>query len=472
MKNFFIKYYGDKRFWKTVLRLALPIAIQNLLVSSFSLVDTLMVGALGDLPLSAVGMAGQWGWLFNLFLFGICSGGALFVSQYWGTKDEDSIRRVYGILIASVSILSIVFFAIAFIFPDKVMYIFNKDPKVISEGVGYLRIASFSYLAVALNNALGTMLRSTENVNVPMYSSFFTTIANVILNYAFIFGKFGLPALGVEGAAIATVISSWLGPITIMLIAFMQKSLITRPPLKASRAFTVEFIKRITPAAINEALWGLGTICLNIIFSNYGLEEFAAVTILRTFENVAFVFFVGLCHACCVVVGKYIGEGKIDEAINDSNRFTTLVITAGAILGALIAIFRAPLVSIFNMGAEISDHTLNMAMILMPVYAAELPFKNIPYVQIAGVFRSGGDTMIGVKYDLICLWLIAFPMTLLSAYVFKFPFPLIYASMFIGEDIVKSILCIRYFKKEKWIRPVTSQGLESLEKRKRSKQGL
>ncbi len=197
------KYVGDRGFWKITLSLALPIAFQNMLTSSFSLVDTLMVSLLGDISLAAAGMAGQWSWLLNIFLFGVSSGAAIFISQYFGVDDRRGIHRTAGIAVASGLVLGGIFMLSACVFPEYVMRIFGKEAAVIKEGAAYLRIAGFSYFAVVINGVWSAVLRSTAQVKLPMYVSLFTTVENAVLNYLLIFGGFGLPGLGIRGAALA-----------------------------------------------------------------------------------------------------------------------------------------------------------------------------------------------------------------------------------------------------------------------------
>ena len=193
-----------------------------------------------------------------------------------------------------------------------------------------------------------------------------------------------------------------------------------------------------------------------------GYEYFAAVTILRSFENIAFVFFVGLCNACNVMVGKSIGKGRIKEGVEDSKRFAFLVPAIAVLISVLIISLRYQLVGIFNMGNNISDVTLNSAVIIMTIYACELPIIMIPYIQIVGIFRSGGDTVTGVKYDLGCLWLISLPATLIAVHLIKVPFVVAFAIMYIFEDYIKAFFCIRHYKSKRWLKPVTEEGRTAL----------
>lgn len=457
---------GGKRFWGSVLSLGIPIAVQNLLTSSFVLVDTLMVGQLGDISLAAVGMAGQWSWFLNMVLFGICSGASVFFAQFFGEGNLKGVVKTYGIASSSSVLVALVFAVLGYVFPKQVISIFNRNPDVLDAGVRYLKIAVFSYPAIALNMIACTVLRSTKRVKLPMYVAFFTTIANAFLDYGLIFGAFGFPKLGIEGAAIATVISSWSGPVIIYLVMALTRDDVLFAPVREMFGFTgrmiAEFYKKAFPVILNESLWGLGTICYNIIFSNLGYEYYAAITILRTFENIAFSFFVGLNNAGCVMVGQDIGAGNIKRALTDARRFMFLVPAAGVVIGILIAFFREPLIHIFNMGGNISEKTLAAAMGIMLVYAIELPVRNIPYVTIVGVFRSGGDTKTGMKYDFLCLWGISLPVTFLAAFVFKIPFVFVFACSYVFEDYLKSVLCLLHFASKQWLKPVTETGKTAL----------
>ena len=451
----------DKGFWKMTLSLAIPIALQNMLVASFGLVDTLMVGQLGDVSLSATGMAGQWSWLLNMVMFGISSGAAVFISQYWGTKNLTGIRRVTGIAISVGAIISLAFMLTGLILPEAIIGIFNKTPEVVSEGASYLRVACLCYPALAVNMILSSTLRSAEHPKLPMTTSIISAVANAILNYILIF-----PAgLGVTGAAIATVISMWLNTLLLTALSAARKNILFAP-LKEYFSFKMhdvgEFFKKATPVIINETMWGMGTVAYNVIFSNMGYEEYAAITIVRTFENIAFCFFIGLCSACCVMVGKSIGAGEIREGIRESKRFMILMPVAAAIVGALVIIFRAPLVSLFNLGSNISEFTITTAQNIMIIYAVWAIVRNIPYLTVVGIFRPGGDTTTSMITEIGALWLFAVPMTFVAAFVWELPFLAVYAVMYLCEDIPKAVIFLIYWRSGKWIRPVTEAGKKGL----------
>lgn len=462
----FKKYFGDMGFWRIALKLAFPVAMQNLLTSSFILVDTIMVGQLGDLSLSAVGMAGQFGWFLNMITFGMCSGAAVFISQYWGAKDTAGIRRTYGIAVVSVCLISALFFVIGLLFPEGVVRIFNREPDVVEAGAAYLRIACWSYLATGVNMVFCIVLRSTENVKLPMYVSLVTTVLNAFMDYGLIFGAFGMPEMGIRGAALATVISAWAGPVLILAVSAIQRNMLISP-IKELFGFNkrsiAEYYEKATPVIINETLWGLGTLLFSVIFANLGYQYYAAVTIFRTFENIAFVFFIGLCNASSIMVGKNVGAGHIKRAVEDSRRFVLFVSLCSVLTGVLIIIFRFQLASVFNLSGSITPETLKLTASLLLVYGIELPVRNLPYILIVGTFRPGGDTKIGMKLDLLSLWLCSVPLTTLAAFVFKLPFIAVFAIMYVAEDYLKVILCIKHYFTYSWLRPVTDQGIKGLE---------
>ncbi len=460
-----LKLLNDKGFWKTTLRLATPIVLQNILISSFTLADTLFVSQLGDVSLSAVGMIGQWGWLLNMVLIGISSGTSVFIAQYWGIKEIKKINMTCGIAMVSAIVISGLFTLFSLLFPTTVVNIFNDNSNVVAEGTSYLLIVSFSYPAIAITNILSSVLRSVELVKLPTFVSVITTILNIFLDYGMIFGKFGFNKMGIKGAALATSISAWVGVILILLVSFVTKNILYAP-LKNTFGFKWSdiklFYKKALPVIFNETMWGAGTFIFNIIFGHIGHEYFAAITILRSFENIAFVFIIGICNACSIMVGKSVGKGKIERGVQDTKRFLVIFPVISIIIAVIIYVFRAEFIGIFNIGNNISDVTLSSAMSIMAFYAFEFTIRQIPFLMIVGIFRSGGDTVTGVKYDLFTLWGLSIPATLIAVYVLNVPFTVAFAVMYIFEDYVKSIMCLKYYKSMKWIKPVTSEGKEGL----------
>lgn len=458
-------YFGDRGFWRDTVRLALPIAVQNMLASSFSLIDTLMVSRLGDLALSSVGMAGQWSWFLNLITFGVASGMSVFGSQYRGVKNHAAMRRVLGLSLLIILCVSAVFTVSAAVFPTAIISIFNKTPAVIESGTAYLKIACISYPAVGLTVILSTFLRTIEQPRVPMYVSLFTTALNAFLNYTLIFGHFGAPALGVRGAAVATCISSWTGPVLLLAISLVQHNHMVRHPrdlVSFTRQDAAAFVRRAFPVVLNETVWALGTLALQSIYSNMGYEYYAAVSIVKTFMELSFAFIVGLGNACVIMVGKSVGAGRIEQCLRDAKRFSLLVPLGTAVIGLMMILLRRPLISIFTFGDNISDLTIQTALFITLFVAIELPLRNIPYIQIVGIYRSGGDTLYGMLCDVGTLWVFAVPVAFLAANVWHLPFVWVYMLAYLTEDVPKVVICLQRFFSKKWLKPVTPEGIAGL----------
>ena len=455
MKKFFATFKSafSLSFLKVMLPLAVPIALQNLLMSSFQLVDTLMIGQLGEVAIASVGSAGRVLNFIGIVFFGFASGGAVFLAQYWGSRDFEKMSRTYGLLLACNVPIAIIFGLICMLIPEKVMRIMTNDASMIETGADYLRIASVSFLGSALSQTFSTALRCSEEVKIPLISSLCAVIMNAILNYIFIFGKLGIPALGVRGAAIATSISSLVNAGMMLLLSIKKKNILMSS-LKETFGFDLHFAKqffrRALPVVLNEGLWVTASTGYDVIFGRMGSENYSALTIFRTVEGICFTFFIGICNACNVMVGKAIGAGDREKAIDYANRYMLLFPVVSLFIGLCAIALSNPILNLFKL-TPAGRHT---AWLLIFIFGLELALRNVPYISIVGIFRGGGDTKSGMYYDLPVMFLFALPLTAVCGLVFKLDFVLVYLIMLLSEDIIKSILCIRRYLSKKWIMPV------------------
>lgn len=446
--------FSDRSFWRSTLLLALPIALQNLLSSSLSIIDNVMIGQLGDIAVGAVGEAAQVAFLINIFLFGVTAGGAVFAAQYWGRKDTAGIHRTYGLVMLCCIGLSTVAAVLVSSFPHVVLGLYTNSKPIIELGSQYLRVAAFSYIGIAINLGFCTILRSVEQVRLPVIANLISVAVNIVFNAVLIFGLLGFPKLGVVGAAIATVIASFVNPIVVFTVSFFKRYVLRCPLRELFRfptGFVRQFFKIALPVFVNEALWALGVAGTNMVFGRMGESNIAALTIARTVENIAFVLIIGLCNACGVMIGKSIGEGENERAKTYAKRFTLLVPAVCVGVGLLIVLLRSPILSLFALSAEAVD----TAMALLLMYGLECPLRNLPYISIVGIFRPGGDTRTGMLYDMPCLWCIALPLTIVLGLIVKLPFLTVYLLMLLSEDIPKSILCVRHTLSGRWVKSVT-----------------
>lgn len=445
-----------KDFWRASVTLAIPIALQNLLISSASLIDTAMIVPLGNVALSAVGVAGRFTFLLNLIAFGFCSGAASLISQYWGINDRKHIHNTFYFTMAISIVASALFAAALLLFPGASIAIFGPEADVAAEATEYLKIISFAFPFIMFAQVACAALRATENVIVPLVSSFVCVIVNTSLNFCLISGNLGFPALGVRGAAIATLIASIVQAIIVLLFMIFGKNVIKANvinALKLDKAFLSCYFKTVAPVLLNETMWAVGTNVYVMVLSRQGTEEYSAYTIFETIQQLFFVFFKGISHASAILVGKAVGRGDHDEAFNLANNFLVLTPIFGVILGVILILIRNPLLSLFDIETV---RAFNIASSLLVIFGLWLGMRMIPYTAICGIFRAGGDTRIGCIFEICTIYLVGIPAVYLSGMVLSLPFAVTVGVMFVAEDLPKGIMCIIYFIKRKWIHQVTN----------------
>lgn len=447
-------YFGDRDFLRRALTIALPIMLQELLTSSFSLVDTLMIGQLGSNALAAVGYGTSWNALINVLVFGLSSGSAIFFAQYWGAEDEKGIHRAYGLALTAATLVSLAAMLVTSLAPEWVLFLFTDDAAAAAEAVPYLRFVGLTYPAMALSMVVGTLLRSTERVILPLIGSLVGVGTNIFLNYSLIYGHFGMPRLGIAGAAIGSAISGWLN-LAVMLILGKALKTLAIARLRDLFSFHADFVRsyfRISlPVLANETLWGVGTMVLNMIYGHIGTDEFAALTAFRTIDSFTVTAFSALAHAAAAMIGKQVGAGNLDRAYREGKAFQCWTPILGGSLTLLVLLFRHPLAAIYAQ----PPHVEAIIVGLMTVVSATYVIRYFPFIQIVGVFRGGGDTKTGTILDFIGVWVISIPLALVGGLWLKLPFIGIYAAIVLLDALVKFIAGTAYFVSKKWIRPVT-----------------
>lgn len=443
-------------FYKKMFSLAIPIALQQLLTSCAQLVDTAMTVGLGNVSTAAIGVAGRWGFLLNLALFGISSGTATMTAQFWGINNRRSIRHSYGIgLILSLAVGALYTVSVLAI-PEQMMRVFTSEEEVIAAGVQYLQAVAPYGIFVAISLVTSTVMRSTEDVHTPLACSIASVATNTVLNYILIYGKLGFPALKLRGAAIATVIGMVVQAVLLFVIGNAKKNIIHAPIgefFKKDIEFFKKFLRVCAPIMLNELLWGVGTNVYAMVYARQGSENYAAYTIFSSIEQIAFVFFVGICHACSIMTGKAVGAGKADEAYSMGKRFIKLVPLLGVLTGVAIIFLRNPLLRILPIETE---GARQMTSMLLLIYSLWIGVRNISYVCVVGIFRAGGDTKIGMFLDIGTLFLLSIPIVTTLGFLTDVPFYVLIIAMYIAEDTPKSLLCLIRFKSRKWIKQLTA----------------
>ncbi|GHU57784.1 MATE family efflux transporter [Spirochaetia bacterium] len=445
--------FKDKGFYRGLFTLAVPIMLQNLINSFVNVLDTVMIGRLGTVEIAAVGLGNQFFFLFNMFLFGICSGGAIFTAQFWGKRDIQGIRKNTGVcLVLALGTAALFTLAVLF-FPEVILGVYSRDPAVIKAGAAYLHTLAPSFFPYAVSFVFILVLRSIERVRLPMVSSILALVINLLLNYLFIFGFGPIPAMGVVGAAIATVCARYTEMIILVVVSYGRRYPMAGPVrefLGFNAPFFQRFLKIALPVIVNEMLWSLGVTAQNIIMARTNTEAIAAFNITNTVSQLTWVVFIGLGNGAAVLVGNKIGEGDEATARDYAARATLFApLVAAAVAFILIPLSRL-LPFLFNVNPGVIEITSVMFILL----ACSYPFRAFNMTMIIGVCRAGGDTVFCGIYDLIFMWLVSLPLAAAATFIFHAPVWLIYL-LITMEDPLKMILGIWRLKSGKWLNNVT-----------------
>ena len=448
-----------KSFIRAVLTIAIPVALQNLLTTTGSMVDTMMLAPLGENVVGSVGLCAQFSSLMFSCYWGFVGGGMLFFGQYWGAKDHDGVNRSFGLTATCMMIVAAVFCVLATCFPHLVMRLYTDKTVLHDIGIDYLRIVGFSYPLMIFSMALSAMLRSTEKVKIPMYGAFAAVGTNMFMNWVLIYGKFGLPAMGVRGAALATVIAQ-----VVNLSVILIQAKVKRDPFVFSykkhfiwtKESVREYFIKCFPIICNELFLGVANMIINIILGRQSVQAIAATAVFRTLEGFVIGFFAGFSNAASVLVGKEVGAGNLELAYQRAKRM--LILCDTAIFGAclfLLAIHK-PLFTAMSLSGE--SFTICTGMLCIYSVVALIRMCNWT---TNDTYRSAGDAAYGTILEITFMYLMVLPCVYFSGIVFKAPYLIIFACCFVDEPI-RFTLMIRHLISGKWVKPVTPQGRDAL----------
>ena len=443
------EYYNDPEYFPNIRKIAIPVIIQQLTFSGLNMLGVVFVGQKGEVSVAAVGLAGQLAFLLNLVHFGIISGAAMFTAQFWGRQDVPNLRRVLGLCLILAVSASLIFFVLAQFLPAQILSIYTKDAEVIALGTSYVRVFSWTYLFFAVTFSYALVMRSTGDVRTPTTISVSALLLSTFLSYSLIFGKFGFPELGIQGAAVAAVVARALECVALISIIYIRKSPVAaswRELTNFDRAFVGKVIKPMLPVIINELFWALGITTYNAIYGRMGTEAFAAMNIVSTIEQLAFVIFIGIGNATSVLVGNRIGAGKEDEAYVYAGRSLGLGLVGGMLIGLLLQLVKVPVLSLYNVSPEVIENAGNVINVI--TFFLWVRVNNMTIV--VGILRAGGDTRFSMFIDGFIIWLVGVPMAYLGANVWHLPVYLVYLCA-MSEEATKWILGINRYFSRKWI---------------------
>ena len=442
------------KFLKTIFRTAFPIAMQFFLGSAVNLIDVVMIGSLGDAAVAASGGANQIFFLLNLMLFGINSGASVFLSQFWGTQDLKNVRRTMGMMYLLGAGVAALFTVGAVAAPRLLVSFYVHEEPALTMGASYLRIVGIGYPVTALSMILSMVCRCTGDVSIPTRASLLSIGINVVGNSLLIFGLCGFPALGLAGAAIATVIARTAECLFLVITVYKNKlpgAAKLREMFAFDRDFIKHYVKTAWPVLLNETLWSVGTSLYSVAYGLLGTEALAAVQIANTAIQLLFVFTRGLSNACGIFVGRTVGAGDREQAIDYGYRFAILLPVTGLVTGLVMIAIHPLFLALYRVSAQ----TLAMAKTLLILQALLLTFKADSMALVVGIFRAGGDTLFACLLDTGTVWLAGVPLAFLGAWLGA---PLWVVALLVScDDIAKVAIGFVHLFREKWVKNVTAQ---------------
>lgn len=443
----------NKIFLRNVAVLVIPIALQNLINAAVSAADVIMLGRVSEYALSGASLGGQVQYIMMLIFFGLTSGASVLIAQYWGKKDMKSIEKVLGIAMRFALVIGTLFTVAAFFFAEQIMYIYSNDAMVVSEGVKYIRIVCFSYIIFAFNMVYLNTMRSMERVVVSTVVYSISLVVNIIVNALLIFGLFGLPKLGVVGAAIGTLVARIIEFVIVLIydrrfnnvLKFRLSYLFER-----DKVLLRDFIVFSIPVVINELMWGLGTSTNTGILGNLGASVSAASSVAQTLRQLATVVSFGIASAAAIMIGKVIGENKLKLAKEYGKRFIFLTLAAGVLGGLLILAVRPIVLAVFAL-EPLTKQYMSMMMFVMSYFVVGQAFNT---TIIVGILRAGGDTKFGLFLDVSTMWCCSILIGYLAAFVWKLNVTVVYMIL-MSDEIIKIPISYMRYRSGKWLRNVT-----------------
>ena len=449
-------FADNKDFLKKLFAIALPIAMQNLISFGVNMADTVMVGQLGEEYLSGVALANQFGNVFMILVFGIASGTNIMVAQLWSKRDMHSIHSVITIMYRVLAGATIVFAYLAVFQPELVMSVFIKDALVIEQGARYFRFVGLSYIPAGFASATMIMLRAVGSVKISLLVSISTLITNVCLNWMLIFGKLGAPALGVEGAAIATLSARIIEAVIILLyyIKFEKKlgyhiKRLFAKGLGIGRLYA----QTAMPVMLNEVLWATGAALIGVCIGRMGTAYTAAYSVCQVLGQLVTVFIFGVANASAVIVGNAVGAGSYEKARDYAKILVVVSFVLGVVASAVVLLLKNPMISFYNISPEAKLYTGQMII----VHSAIVFGQSFAAISLMGILRGGGDTRFVLLMDVLFMWIISIPIGFLSGHVLNWPVMAVYA-VIKSDEWLKSIFSLRRIAAGKWINDITTSA--------------
>lgn len=440
----------DREFYRKMIFIGVPVVFQNLISLGLNLIDTLMIGMLGEQELAAVGAANQIYFIFGVSLFGLYSGAAVYTAQYWGAKDIPGVQKMLGIDYAVGAAFAIVVSLLSFIFAPYLIGFFSEDSAVIQFGVDYIRIACFSYIFSGFSSAICYNSRAIQNLKIPTMINGVALLVNAGLNYLLIFGIGGFPMLGVKGAAIATLIARIFEFFALLAFVYTRKShpfkVGPRTLFSFDRQHFMRVMKTAVPVVLNEGSWALS---MSLVFAAYGLLGTSALAVAQVASVICDLLqsvYFGVGNATAMIIGEILGQGNKERAFLCGKKAVRIVWILNVVMTLVMLALARPIASIYHFSGE----TNSLLIAALMAMAITITPKMIGYIYIVGILRAGGDTVFCMKVELVCNLCLQVPIAYFSVLVLKVSLPVVMLLVALS-DVIRFLISSPRFRSRKWI---------------------
>ena len=433
-----------------IIRLALPMALQQFMTALVGACDAIMLGKLSQNAMSAVSLATQVTFVFNLFMYAFVSGENMFVAQYYGKGDYKGISKIFSLVTKACGVVAVIFLIGTFFFPRQIMAVLTNEEELIVLGGEYLRVIGISYVLSSIAQTFLAIMKNCNAVNISTLINSVMVILNIILNAVFIFGLFGCPEMGIRGAAFATVLATVVQVVWSVGYVLCRIKSVKLNLHRCEKEITSHFWQKTIPLLINNLAWGIGFSMYSVVMGHLGTDAVAANGIANISKNLIVCFCLGLGNAGSIIVGNRLGANRLEEAKEAGGLLTKTAIIAGILSGVVLIILSPFITRMVDLTPTARGYLQKMLLICSYYIAG----KSVNCMTIGGIFAAGGDSKFGMMCDSITLWCITVPLGCICAFILKLPVMIVYFVLNLDE-IIKLPVVYKHYKKYKWIKNLT-----------------
>ncbi len=443
--------YNRKNFYISILKIAIPIALQHTALSFNSIIDNFMVSKLGTYSLAALGSSNRFLQIFRLLIVGLGSANIILTAQYFAAKDKNGVKRSLAAGLLTNIVISFSALIIYYAFNQKIVNSFSSNLEIREIAKSYLNIAIFTFIAKSVIFSYGYSLRGIGIVFMKTNLTILTTILNIILNYLFIYGSYGFPKLGIRGAALSTLLSESIAALLMLYITYKKDYEVAvklSELIKVPKNFLIKYIKISLPLGISNLLWSTGLLFYHNIFGSYGTSSLAAYGLITPLELLLANIFNGLANAATILIGKELGKKEFNTAYNHAKTIMRIGTLTSLVIGLIVFTFSE---SIVNLYSNISKEAAYNAILFLRIYSIFLAVKVFNLVSYAGILKSGGDSIFLFMLGTSAMWLIGVPLANIASYIFKFESYKVYI-IINSVEILIAITSFLRIRSKRWIK--------------------